>query len=77
MIKKTIIMSFLAVVSVATLMGALGVSAADAAEYPPGVIKNGPVTIDARGIEIDTEEFQISLSRSGVTVDSPFFSSGK
>lgn len=63
----------LADLSEATLLGALRVPAADAAERRPEEIKNGPVIIDARGIEIDTREFQISLSRSGVTVDIPFF----
>lgn len=73
MIKKTIAALFVAVLSVATLVGALSVPAADAAENPPREIKNGPVSLNARGIEIDSKEFQIDLSASGFTVESPFF----
>jgi hypothetical protein len=73
MIEKTKVVLFVAVLSVATLVGALGVSAADAAENPPREIKNGPVTLDARGIEINSKEFQIDLSASGFTIESPFF----
>ena len=74
MVKKIIFMLFLAVLSMATIIGALSIPTAEAAERPPREITNGPVTLDARGIEIDTKEFQISLSRSGFTVESPFFS---
>jgi hypothetical protein len=73
MIKKTIVVSFLTVLSVITLAGALSVPSADAAENPPREIKNGPVSLDARGIEIDSKEFQIDLSASGFTIESPFF----
>ena len=73
MIKKTIAVLFVAVLSVATLVGALSVAGADAAENPPREIKNGPVSLDARGIEIDSKEFQIDLSASGFTIESPFF----
>ena len=73
MIKKTIAVLFVAVLSVATLVGALSVPAADAAENPPSEIKNGPVNLDARGIEIDSKVFQIDLSASGFTIESPFF----
>lgn len=66
-------MLFVAVLSVATLVGALSVAGADAAENPPREIKNGPVSLDARGIEIDSKEFQIDLSASGFTIESPFF----
>ena len=75
MIKKTIFMLILAVLSMATIISALSIPAAEAAERPPREITNGPVTLDARGIEIDTKEFQISLSRSGFSIESPFFSS--
>ncbi|HEU4448308.1 MAG TPA: hypothetical protein VFR94_26815 [Nitrososphaeraceae archaeon] len=71
--KKTIAVLFVAVLSVATLVGALSVAGADAAENPPREIKNGPVSLDARGIEIDSKEFQIDLSASGFTIESPFF----
>jgi hypothetical protein len=72
MIQKTIVIS---VLSVITLVGTLGVPAADAAEQPPREIRNGPVSLDARGIEIDSKEFQIDLSASGFTIESPFFPS--
>jgi hypothetical protein len=71
--KKTKAVLYVAVLSVATLAGALSVPAADAAENPPREIKNGPVSIDARGIEIDSKEFQIDLSANGFTIESPFF----
>lgn len=73
MVKKTIFM--LAVLSVATIICAFSIPVAEAAERPPREITNGPVNLDARGIEIDTKEFQISLSRSGFSIESPFFSS--
>jgi hypothetical protein len=73
MIEKTKTVLFVTVLSVATVMGALSVPAADAAENPPREIKNGPVTLDARGIEIDSKEFQIDLSASGFTMESPLF----
>ena len=73
MIEKTKAVLFVTVLLVATLVGALSVPAADAAENPPREIKNGPVTLDARGIEIDSKEFQIDLSASGFTIESPFF----
>jgi hypothetical protein len=72
MIEKTIAVLFVAVLSVATFVGALSVPAADAAKNPPREIKNGPVTLDARGIKIDSKEFQIDLSASGFTIESPF-----
>jgi hypothetical protein len=75
MIKKNIAIFFVAVLSVATLVVALNVPAADAAENPPREIKNGPVSLDARGIEIDSKEFQIDLSASSFTIESPFFPS--
>jgi hypothetical protein len=75
LIRKTLVRLSLAVVSVATLLGTLSVPAADAAEHPPREIRNGPVSLDARGVEIDTKEFQIDLSASGFTIESPFFSS--
>lgn len=74
MIRKTIFISFLPVLSVIAVVGTLGVPAADAAEQPPREIRNGPVSLDARGVEIDSKEFQIDLSASGFTVESPFFS---
>jgi hypothetical protein len=74
MIKRNIVILFLPILSVVTLMGTLGVPAADAAEHPPREIRNGPVSLDARGVEIDSKEFQIDLSASGFTVESPFFS---
>ena len=73
MTEKTKVVLFVVVLSVATLVGPLSVPAADAAENPPREIKNGPVTLDARGIEIDSKEFQIDLSASGFTIESPFF----
>jgi hypothetical protein len=73
MIEKTIAVLFVAVLSVATFVGALCVPAADAADNPPREIKNGPVTLDARGIEIDSKEFQIDLSAGGFKIESPFF----
>jgi hypothetical protein len=73
MIEKTKTVLFVTVLSVATVVGALSVPAADAAENPPREIKNGPVTLDARGIEIDSKEFQIDLSASGFKIESPFF----
>jgi hypothetical protein len=73
MIEKTKTVLFVTVLSVATVVGALSVPAADAAENPPREIKNGPVTLDARGIEIDSKEFQIDLSASGFTMESPLF----
>ena len=75
MIKKTIVILFLPVLSVVTLMGTLGVPAADAAEDSPREIINGPVSLDARGVEIESKEFQIDLSASGFTIESPFFPS--
>ena len=74
MIRKTIVISFFAVLSFITLVGTLGVPAADAAEQPPREIRNGPVSLDARGVQIDSKEFQIDLSASGFIVESPFFS---
>lgn len=75
MIKETIVMLFLAVLSVATLAGALSVPAADAAKNLPREISIGPVSLDERGVEIDTKEIRIDLSANGFIFESPFFSS--
>jgi hypothetical protein len=75
MIKKIIVILFLAVLSVVTLVGTLVVPTADAAEDRPREIRIGPVSLDARGVGIDSKEFQIDLSASGFTIESPFFPS--
>ncbi|HYZ94864.1 MAG TPA: hypothetical protein VE566_03825 [Nitrososphaeraceae archaeon] len=75
MINKIIVILFLPVLSVVTLAGTLVVPTADAAEDRPREIRNGPVSLDARGVEIDSKEFQIDLSASGFTIESPFFPS--
>jgi hypothetical protein len=73
MINKIIVVLFLPILSVVTHAGTLVVPTADAAEDRPREIRNEPVSLDARGVEIDSKEFQIDLSASGFTIESPFF----
>jgi hypothetical protein len=39
------------------------------------VVTFAPVGLDAMGVEVDSNEFQIDLSASGFTIESSFFPS--
>ena len=65
--QKAAILSTLAVLSVATLLGGFAVQAAEAMEVPRGV-RIGPLSITERGVQLTTEAVRISIGESGVSI---------
>lgn len=71
--QKTAILPILAVLSVVALVGGFAIQAAEAQMTPRTGIRIGPIGVDARGVQIATEEVTISMGTSGITIDSPLF----
>jgi hypothetical protein len=65
--QKTAVLSTLAVLSVATLLGGFAIQVAEAAEIPRGV-RIGPLSVTERGVQLTTEAVRISIGESGVAI---------
>jgi hypothetical protein len=67
MSRETAVLSILAVLSVATLLGGFAVQAAEAMEIPRGV-RIGPLSVTERGVQLKKEAVRISIGESGISI---------